>query len=77
MELFGKLFKRTPPPCALEAYVSKLTPGAMDRLMQGTKGILKIPTAQAMTVLLFAGMFAKGLHVNGDRPLFLLNAHLR
>lgn len=28
--------------------------------MQGTKGSLKIPTAQAMTVLLFILMFAKG-----------------
>lgn len=74
MGLFGKLLKRGPAPCALESYVLKMTPRAMDRQVRGYKEAYKVPGAQALAVLRFAGMFAGNLRAAAQgMPDFMRN----
>ncbi len=61
MNFFGKLFGKADRRTRLEKYVDQLTPRHMNQEIRTMADAVKVPYAQAMTVLLFARVFTKGL----------------
>ena len=61
MNLFGKLFGKADHRTRLERCVDQLTAGRMNRQVNTMSDAIKVPYAQAMTVLLFARVFTNGL----------------
>jgi hypothetical protein len=61
MGIFRKLFSKAPVGTRLEQYVDSITPRSMTEKVKTLSDDIKVPYAQAMTVMLFARVFTKGL----------------
>ena len=71
MSILAKILGRKPARklSPMEAYVAELTPGSMNAKIRTIREEFKVPTAQAMAVMAFAGAFANGLRESaGSMP---------
>jgi hypothetical protein len=71
MSILAKVFGRKPARelSPMEAYVAQLTPRSMNAKIRTIGEEFKVPTAQAMAVMAFAGSFANGLRESaGSMP---------
>lgn len=59
--MFSKLFGKPPVGTRLEQYVDGITPKSMHLKVKTMADAVKVPYAQAMTVLLFSRVFTKSL----------------
>lgn len=61
MGFFGKLFKKGDDQTDLEKFANGLTAASMNRHIKTLSDPIKVPTAQAMAVLVYCRIFANGL----------------
>jgi len=61
VSIFGNLFSKAPVGTRLEQYVDGITPRSMTEKIKMLSDDIKVPYAQAMTTMLFARVFTKGL----------------